>query len=174
MQTETFILEEKNLGDAQQAYEDYPKIEKNFHKKLNEYKNVISEFESRKVLSISLDEMRQTDQLAKNIEEIKRNYDELQSIINKTIDKLIIESKQKANDFEYYANKSKDNIEEINQAKSILEEAQDLKDKNNIIMAIDKAYIASECIDSLLLNSSSKWMNQHKQNLNKLTLDIPF
>jgi len=173
MQTETFILEEINLGDAQKAYENYFQIEKIFHDKLNEYKRSVLELETKAVSSISIDEMRHTDKILHDIEEIVKSYTATQGIVNQKLDSLLNECNQKRGDLDFHMANSEEHVQETEQSLKLYEEALKLKEDKKIILAIDKAYTANQSFNTLLSKINSQWINQHMLKLKSLTMDVP-
>jgi len=173
MQTETFILEEINLGDAQQAYENYFQIEKNFQDKLNEYKRSVLELETKAVSSIRIDEMRHTDKIFQEIEDILKSYTATQGIVNQKLDSLLNECNQKRGDLDYHMQNSGELGQETEQALKLYKEALKLKEDKKIILAIDKAYAANQSFNTLLSKINSQWINQHLLKLKSLTMDVP-
>jgi len=164
MNIETFVLDEKNFGKAQNTYEIYPKLERTFNQYLDEYRNQISVLSSKEIVNIKSDEMRNIDILAKKTEDAQKLYIDARSIIIKKFDQLMQNSKEKENDVADYTQLIEDELN-LDEGRSMINDAVILKEESRLIEALDKIYSANEWFINLLSEIRNRWIMSHKQRL---------
>jgi len=164
MQMETFVLEEKNFGEAQQAYNTYPQVEQRYNEKLNEYRSSFNDLNIKNLADIKVEDMRRVDVLADETESAQQTCFELKNILLGKIDELVLDAKQKDDDIGKISKEMSDELG-LDHGRLIMDEAQNLKEKGDIIKALDQAYMARESFTSLLAEIRERWASTHQKRI---------
>jgi len=165
---QTFILEEKNFEEAQQAYSLFPNAEKHFQSRLNEYQTKINNIKEQDIASIQPDLVNSIDEIANDVELSMNRYNELKDIITNKFDQLVLDCNTMNGNLVCHERRF-NNKEESEYPRNLLNDAIVLKNENQIIDALDKIYAAKESFSSVLSNIMKKWITDHQKNLEKFT-----
>lgn len=173
MELETVILEnteEINLGNAQEAYNDYPPAKKNFQSKRAEYASLVADLKSRQSAAITKQEIEKADNVYEEVKQLQQECLDMKSILSRKLESLILESKELEGDLGYHSRHLTD-TEDIECGRALLQEALELKDSGETTDAVEKAYQARECLSRLLAQAKSAWIRNHEEKIENLNID---
>ncbi|KPA15872.1 hypothetical protein MHK_003918 [Candidatus Magnetomorum sp. HK-1] len=171
MTIETYVLEEQNFGEAQAAYTEYAQIEKLFKERREVYRESFNAISSKQIECILIDEMHKLDKLAKQVLLTQKRYLKNRSILIEKIDSLVLSIKQQEMEFKVYKKKDSD-TSALRHAKKLFEESLIMRDHNDLTKALEKAYMANECLQALISDIKNKWINKHQSKLGGLFEDM--
>ncbi len=170
MELETVILEtndtqEMDLGEAQQAYSDYPQIREILQGKLAEWKTLVNSLKSKGPDSITKPEINKAEGLAEGTEKLQQECLDMRAMLCRKLEDLILEGKELEGGVSYLAKHCSE--EDIEWGNSLLKDALQLKDSGTLIEAVEKAYQAREAFTQLLAEAKGKWVQGHQERVNK-------
>ncbi|MBN2373967.1 hypothetical protein JXL19_09300 [bacterium] len=171
---ETYVLEDNDvqvidLGDAHQAYLDYPQIRQAFQNSVAAWKTHIDALKAKNPVSITNQEMDRADALAEEAENLKLKCLNTKEVLCHKLEGLILECKEFEGGICYLTDYC--NAQDVEQATSWLQEAQDLKDGGALIEAIEKAYQSRESLAQLLAEAKNRWILKHQKRLTNAEID---
>lgn len=173
MELETFVLEntkEMDLGEAQKAYNDYPQAGQTFQGRRDQYKVLVAELKSRDPGSITSQEMQRIDALAKEVELIQKECQEMKTILSRKLEQVLLDAKELEGDFAYHA-RDFDDEEGVEWGRSLVKEALELREGNELLHAVEKAYQARECLAQLVTRAKNVWIEKHQEKADSLVID---
>ena len=173
MEFETFVLEnteEINLGNAQEAYNDYPQAKKNFRGKRAEYAALVEDLKSRHSAAITKQEIEKADNVYEEVKQLQQECLDMKSILSSKLESLILESKELEGDLGYHSRHLTD-TDDIECGRALLQEALELRDSGETTDAVEKAYQAKECLSGLLAQAKSAWIRNHEEKIESLNID---
>ena len=173
MELETFVLEnteEINLGNAQEAYNNYPPAKEDFRGKRAEYASFVANLKSRHSAAITKQEIEKADTMYEEVKQLQQECLDMKSILSAKLESLILESKKLEGDLGYHSRHLTD-AEDIECGRVLLREALELRDSGETTDAIEKAYQARECLSRLLAQAKNAWMQRHQENADSLSID---
>lgn len=172
MELETVVLEnteEINLGNAQEAYNDYPPAKKNFQSKRAEYVALVEDLKSRHSAAITKQEIEKADTIYEEVERLQQECLNMKSILSRKLEALILESKELEGDLGYHSRLT--DAEDIECGRVLLQEALELRDGGETTDAVEKAYQAKECLSHLFAQAKSAWIRNHEVKIESLSID---
>ena len=173
MELETVVLEnteEINLGDAQEAYNDYQPAKEDFRGKRAEYASFVADLKSRHSAAITKQEIEKADNVYEEVKRLQQECFDLKSILSRKLESLILESKELEGDLGYHSRHLTD-TEDIEYGRTLLQEALELRNSGETTDAVKKAYQAKECLSRLLVQAKNAWMQRHQENADSLSID---
>lgn len=174
MELETFVLEnteEMDLGEAQKAYNDYPQARQTLQGKRDQYKSLVAGLKSRNPGTITKPEMQQVDALAREADLIQTQCFEMKTALSRKLDQMLLEAKEVEGDLAYHARDFNDE-EGVEWGCSLLKEALELRENNELIGAIERAYQAREFLTQLLTRAKNVWIQKHQEKVDSLVSDL--
>jgi len=172
MELETVVLEnteEINLGNAQEAYNDYPPAKKNFQSKRAEYASLVADLKSRQSAAITKQEIEKADNVYEEVKLLQQECLDLKSILSHKLESLILESKELEVNLGYHSRLT--DAEDIECGRVLLQETLELRDGGETTDAVEKAYQAKECLSRLLVQAKSAWIRKHEEKIDSLSID---
>jgi len=166
MELETFILEDNeciDLGEAQEAYDNYPRTEETFQGKREEYLAYVEELKSKNPASITRQEEERADTLYEETNRIRQDCLDRKAVLSRKLEELILEIKEIEADLHYHVKSFDD--EGIQLAQSLFKEVLELRDNNGLINAIERAYQARESLTGLLVQARDVWLRRHDEKV---------
>ena len=173
MELETIVLEESALmdrGEAQEAYNSYLQVRDDFRIRRDDYKALIAEFKSRDPFSIANDEIEKADALYEDVKRIQRECLDMKAVLSRKLEDLVLAGKGLESDLAYHAREFGD-VEGMEWGRSLLKETLELRDKNEITDALEKAYQARQYFAALLAKTRQVWMQKHQENVDSLSVE---
>ena len=173
MELETVVLEsteEINLGNAQEAYNDYPQAKEDFRGKRAEYASLVADLKSKHSVAITKQEIEKADNVYEEVKRLQQECLDMKSILSRKLESLILESKELEGDLGYHSRHLTD-TEDIECGRALLQEAMELRDRGETTEAVKKAYQARECLSRLLAQAKSAWIQRHQEKADSLSLD---
>ena len=173
MELETVVLEnteEINLGNAQEAYNDYPQAKENFRGKRAEYASLVADLKSRHSAAITRQEIEKADNVYEEVKQLQQECLDMKSILSRKLESLILESKELEGDLGYHSRHLTD-TEDIEWGRALLQEALELRNSGETTDAVKKAYQARECLSHLLVQAKSAWIQRHQEKADSLSID---
>jgi len=172
MELETVVLEnnEMDLGDFQQIYDGYSRAMGAFQVKLSEYKTLLDELKSRRGKHVSNLERQRLDSLAEETEIIHREYLKMKGMISSSLENLLFECK----DLEGFLNYHSSNPDEdarTGQARSWIEEAMEMRDRDNPLRAVELTCMAKDCLTTMLDEADNAWLKIHEEKARSIMKD---
>jgi len=168
MENNTFLIEEKNFGNAQQAYTDFPNVENKFTEKFESYQKLVNDLSRRELSKIQLDEMKTVDDLSKEVETSFEVYHQSKEILVQYCEEMLQECSSIVDQLNYQSENMK-NSDKANYPLNLIQEAKEYKDNNQIMEAMDKAYSAKENLKTVLYEIMQEWLASHKKYIGALT-----
>ena len=173
MELETVVLEnteEINLGNAQEAYNDYPQAKEDFRGKRAEYVALVADLKSRQFAAITKQEIEKADNVYEEVKQLQQECLDLKLILSRKLETLILESKELEGYLGYHSRHLTD-TEDIEYGRALLQEALELRDRGETTEAVKKAYQARECLSHLLAQAKSAWIQRHQEKADSLSID---
>ena len=168
---ETYVIEDRHLGNAQEAYDQHSQIEKLFHEKREIYRETFNNVSSKKMNEIIVDDMRKLDKMAKQVLMVQKKFRENRFLLLKHIDALVQQFRQQERDYTIYIKQDND-LPSARNAKTLFEESLILRDHNNLTKALEKAHQANECFQALIADIKNKWIHKHQSRLGGMFKDM--
>jgi len=167
MMNQTFIIEKRNFGKAQQAYDNFSEVENRFHAQVNDYQSILDEISNQDFSMIEEEEVQNTDALANEIEKSLEQYQAYASILDDHFEKIHtdcvqMKSKILSQEANFFQN------EEAAYSLSLMKEAIALKENRSIMNALNKIMEAKESLMSVFNSIMLEWFITHQQYLSGL------
>ena len=162
MELETFILEDNDridLGEAQEAYDNYPTTEETFQGKREEYMAYVEELKSENPARITRQEEEIADALYEETNRTRQECLDMKAVLSRKLEELILEIKEIEAALRYHVKGSED--EGIQLAQSLFKEVLELRDNDGLTNAIERAYQARESLTGLLVQARDVWLRRH-------------
>jgi len=167
MFTQTFIIEKKDFGEAQQAYDNFPEVQNRFYAQVNDYQSIINDISSQDISLLNDNEMHAVDSLAKDVELSLEQYKFYYEILIKYFDKTMTECEQLKKRMSFQNSSFIQNAD-VSYSLNLINEAIALKNNNSIIEALDKITEAKECLLTAYNGIMLEWFITHQQFLSGL------
>ena len=167
MELGTFIIEDTeqmDLGETREAFDSYPKAKEELQAKRDTYCAFVNQLKSKKPSRITREEEKKADDLYDEIRNVEQRWLDLRASLFSKLEDLILEGKENE---AALANRPKQFVEEddVVWGKSLLAEALELRDSNDLFDALQKAYQAGECLRGLLDRAKGLWLKKHQANV---------
>lgn len=173
MELETVVLEsteELDLGDAQQAYNDYPQAKGDFRGKRAEYASLVADLKSKHSAAITKQEIEKADTIYEEVKRLQQECLDMKSILSRKLESFILESKELEGDLGYHSRHLTD-AEDVECGRALLQEALELRNSGETTDSVEKAYQARECLSHLLAQAKSAWIQRHQEKADSLSID---
>ena len=164
MEKNLSVIDKKELGRAKDAYETYYKTQKKYHQYFNRYHKLVKTYASSNLLSITTQDMRNLDMIANTSEQLQKKFLGTKSILTDKFHQMMLDIKQKESDVGAYSQLITDELG-LDDGRSLMEEAVNLRNSNKLVEAIDTAYMAHILFKTLLSKIRQRWISAHQQNL---------
>jgi len=167
MMNQTFIIEKRNLGEAQQAYDNFSEVENRFHAQINDYQCILDEISNQDLSRIEDEDVQNTDALASEIEKSLEQYQAYSRILDDHFDKIHtdcvqMKSKILSQEANFFQN------DDAAYSLRLMEEAIVLKEKQSIMNALDRIIEAKESLMSVFNGIILEWFITHQRYLSGL------
>ena len=173
MVIETFILDEKNFGDAQKAYDSYPLALKELENNLNGYQQALHSINSDNLSKVTKKDMKKIDALAEKTEISQKQCAALKTALFQNFEYMATETQNIQQDLLSQTDMIPQDFD-FNYGKSLFNEAYILKSENKVCAALDKMYAAHEYFNSAYSDIRSQWMVQHQNKIQSIMNEISF
>ena len=167
---QTFMIEEKNFEDAQEAYHAFPGSKKQLQIHLNNYQDTIDQLKEQDLYAIHIDDIRAVDELAHQVELSMKQYHNLKTTLLYKFDQMVLDCRAMNETLTYYSEVLMNDDESLNLQK-LINEASVLKDDHHIIPALDKIYDVKERFAYRLKTVMNKWIRIHQEKIDKFSIN---
>ncbi|MCD6306452.1 MAG: hypothetical protein J7M32_09210 [Deltaproteobacteria bacterium] len=170
MELDTFIVEEDmDLGEAQDAYENYHRTAERLREKLADYRALVENLSAKGCTAVTRQQKEKGDNLYEELKDLQQERGRMRAALSQKTDELVVESKGLEVDLAYHS-RDLHSEEEIQLAQTLLSEAMRLKE-DRPVSAVEKACRARDMLSGLLVHAVNEWIGRHKENLDGLMAD---